>query len=203
MGSGAAGADASDEGKDQVLGGHPRRRCPLELQCEGLRAALQEALRRQHVAHLARADPEGESAQRTVGAGVAVPADDGQAGAGEPELGADDVHDSLPCIARREERDPELLAVALERPDLIGRGSDRQRATAVRTAPRGYGVVHRRERPLGPPDAEASSPQPGKGLRRRDLVDEVKVDVEDARRLLRLGRDEVCIPELVEERARA
>ena len=65
----------------------------------------------------------------------------------------------------------------------------------------GDGVVHRRHRPFRPPHRQATAPQLGERLRRGDLVDEVKVDVEDTRRLLRLRRHEVSVPELVEERA--
>ena len=44
---------------------------------------------------LAGSDPERQRPERAVGGGVRIPADDRHAGLGDPELGADHVHDAL------------------------------------------------------------------------------------------------------------
>ena len=54
-----------------------------------------------------------------------------------------------------------------------------------------------RERAGGPAHGAAVGAQAGEGLRRRDLVDEVQVDVED--RLAVLLRNDVGVPDLVIE----
>ena len=76
--------------------------------------ALQQALRGQHVLDLARADAEGERAERAVRGGVAVAADDGHARLGEPEFRADDVDDALVRAVQAVQRDAELAAVVFE-----------------------------------------------------------------------------------------
>ena len=92
------------------------------------RLGLDQALGGQHVLDLAGADPERQRAERAVGGGVRVAADDRHAGLGDPELGADHVHDPLPVRAQRVDRDPELLAVALERLTCTRESSSRIRA---------------------------------------------------------------------------
>ena len=89
-----------------------RRRRRSASTC-GLR--LDQALGRQHVLDLAGADPERERAERAVGGRVRVAADDRHPRLGDPQLRADHVDDPLVLGAQRVERDPELLAVALER----------------------------------------------------------------------------------------
>ena len=80
-----------------------------------------QALGRQHVLDLARADAEGERTEGAVRRGVGVAADDRHARLRDAELRADHVHDSLVRGAERVDGDPELLAVALERLHLDAR----------------------------------------------------------------------------------
>jgi hypothetical protein len=65
------------------------------------------------MADLGGADAEGEGAERAVGAGVAVAADDGLAGLRDAELGSDDVHDAAQVL-HAEQLDAEVGAVLLE-----------------------------------------------------------------------------------------
>ena len=67
----------------------------------GARPLLGQGLGGEHVLDLARADPEGEGAERAVGRGVAVAAHDRHARLGEALLGADDVDDALAAVAHR------------------------------------------------------------------------------------------------------
>ena len=79
----AAGyAHLADDGEDQILRGDPGRQPALDVDREGLRFALQQALGGEHVADFGAADAEGEGAERSVGARVAVAAHDGHAGLG-------------------------------------------------------------------------------------------------------------------------
>ena len=105
----------------------PGGQLALDVDGEGLRLALQQALRREHVADFGAADAEGEGAERAVGARVAVAADDGHARLRRAELRADDVHDAAPRIAHAEQLDAEFGGVPLELPHLPGGGVQRDR----------------------------------------------------------------------------
>ena len=82
---------------------------------------LRERLRREHVLDLARADAEGERAERAVGGRVAVAAHDRHARLGQALLRADHVHDALAGVAHAVEADAELLAVRGEHLHLLAR----------------------------------------------------------------------------------
>ena len=110
-----------------------------------------------------------------------------------PELGPDDVDDALALGAQRVHGDAELLAVALERlhlhaAELVADARRDRRAVGRHV------VVGGRQRAVGAPYGAAGEAQAVEGLRARDLVDEVQVDVQQAR------RDLVCGPDLVEQR---
>ena len=60
-------------------------------------------------------------------------------------------------------------------------------------------VVHRRECKVGPADARATIAQLGERLRRRHLMNEMEVDVEDRGGARRFGADQVVRPDLFEE----
>ena len=127
--------------------------------------------------------------------GVRIAAHDGHPGLGQAELGPDDVDDALRRGADAVERDPELGAVALELVDLGGRLEVQHRQPARR---RRDGVIGGRDRLRRPTHAEASLPEPGEGLRGRDLVDEVQVHGEDRGRTVILA-DDVVGPDLVDD----
>ena len=120
-----------------------------------------------------------------------------------PQLRADDVDDPLPVGAERVQLDAEVGAVLLQRRDLQRRRVVEHRDLPVAPA-RGGGrrVIHGGHRPLGAPHLEAALAQPGEGLRRGDLVDQVQVDVEDGRRVGAGGAHQVGLPDLLEHRAR-
>ena len=91
----AADADLRDQREDDVLGGDAGLQRAVHLHLEGLRLALQQALRGQHVLHFAGADAEGQRAERAVRGRVAVAADHGHAGLRESQFRPDHVHDAL------------------------------------------------------------------------------------------------------------
>ena len=115
----------------------PGRSLPSTVTASVLGGFCSRHLRRQHVRHLAGADAERQRAERAVGAGVAVAADDHHPRLRQPQLRADDVHDPLPLAAQRVQLDAEVGAVLLQRRDLR-----RRRGVEHRDAPsRPRGVV--------------------------------------------------------------
>ncbi len=74
-----------------------------------LRPRLRQALRSQDVLHLRRANAEGQGPQGTVGAGMAVAADDGHPRLGQAQLRANDVDDPLLLAVQVVEGNAELL----------------------------------------------------------------------------------------------
>ena len=158
-----------------------------------LRAPLEQRLRRQDVLYLAGADAEGERPERPVRRGVAVAANDGGAGKGEPLFGADDVDDALAQIGDGEIGDAEFGAIfsPASRP---GGARDRRRSRR-RGRRRRWGCCGRRRQawlaggaPCGPPDATPRKPGAG------DFMHQVAVDI-DQRGAVVLFIDDMLAPE--------
>jgi hypothetical protein len=128
---------------------------------------------------------------------VAVAADDGEPGLGEPELRADDVHDALLGVVHGVERDAELRAVLAEGLDLRAgdRVGDRQQ-----DVPGGDVVVFGGDREIGPAHAAAGEAEPVERLGAGDLVDEMQVDVEQVRLLPLPLADQMAVPHLLGQR---
>ena len=137
-----------------------------------------------------RQGPEG-----TVGGGVGVAADDGHARLGAALLGADHVDDAVTDVAHGEELDAVVGDVPLEGGELQARLFVGHGGHAQALALSGDIVVSHGQGPVRAPDLPPVGAQAGKGLRRRHLVDQVEVDIED--RLAVLFGDEVRIPDLV------
>src|SRR6266508_5546681 len=110
----AGGADPGDDGEDDILGADARGPRASDPDPHHLGLLLPQALGRQHVLDLGRADAEGEGAESSVGGRVRVAADEGDARLGQTLLGADDMHDALARVARTEEGDALLARRALE-----------------------------------------------------------------------------------------
>ena len=64
--------------------------------------------------------PESEGAERTVRAGVAVPADDRHAGQRQSKLRTNDMHDALLFGSEVEQRDAKLCAIFAKGVNLAG-----------------------------------------------------------------------------------
>ena len=95
-------------------------------------ARLGQRLRREHVLDLARADADGQRAERAVRGRVAVAAHDRHPRLREPLLGTDHVHDALARLAHRVQPDAELLAVVREHLHLLRARSGRAPAGGCR-----------------------------------------------------------------------
>ena len=179
----AADADAADDAQDDVLGGDAQRQLAVDAHLHRFRLALRHGLGGQHVLDLAGADAEGQRAERAMRAGVTVAAHDGHARLGQAQLGPDDVHDALQRAEAILEADAELLAVALERVELLlGDGVGHR----LVERPRGRVVVHRGDGQVWPAHRAAGQAQAVERLGRRHLVDEVQIDVQQRRLARRL-----------------
>src|SRR5262249_21470469 len=101
--AGAAGrADLADDGENDVFGRHARAELSFDDDVHRPGLLHHHALRRQHVLYFARAYAEAETAERAVGAGMRVAADERHAGQGRPLLRPDDVHYALLLVEKRE-----------------------------------------------------------------------------------------------------
>ena len=78
----AGDTDAVDDGEDDILGGDAGMEFAVDFDRHGAGFRLREGLGGEHVLDLAGADAEGERAERAMGGGVAIAADDGHARAG-------------------------------------------------------------------------------------------------------------------------
>src|SRR5215470_7465247 len=108
------------------------------------------------------------------------------------------MNDSLIGRVQVEDRNAELAAVLPQGLDL-GAGErilDHQPVAGGRNV-----VVQRCKSTIGPADSTLRLPQSGKCLRRRYLVYQMKVDVQDGRTFARLA-DGMTVPDLVEKRER-
>ena len=190
----AAGPDRADHRQDDVLGleagGEPAGH--LDAERAGP-ASLAERLRGQDVLDLARADAEGQGPECAVGAGVAVAADDRQAGERQAQLGTDHVDDPLVAAVDVIERHAKLAAIRPQRLDL----PPRQGVANVELVLRRHVVIDRGERQVGPADPPARQPQALERLRTRHLVNQVPVDIKQ-RRLVG-GSHLVALPDFLEQ----
>ena len=166
---------------------------------EGFGLVLREGLGGHDVLDFAGADAEGQCAEGSVGGGVGVAADDGHAGLGEAEFGADDVDDALVGGLDVVEFDAEVGAVLAQGFDLA-RGDLVDDVEAVGDGAGGDVVVDRGDGAVGAAELAAGHAQAVEGLRAGDLVDEVEVDVEDRGFAGGFG-DEVLLPDFFEEGA--
>ena len=188
----ARDAHLADRAEDQVLGRDARAELTDVVDPHRARLRLAERLGGEHVLDLARADAEGQRAEGAVRGGVRVAADDRHPRLGDAELGADHVDDALMLGAQRVDGDAELLAVLLQGLDLDARELVAD-ARGDRRAVGRHVVVGRGQRAVGPAHGAPGQAQTVEGLRARDLVDEVEVDVDQ------VGRDLVGRPDLLEQ----
>ena len=130
--------------------------------------------------------------------GVAVAAHDRGTGQGDTQFRTDDVDDTLPCIQQRYVWNTELGHVPLESLDLQPTLWFRNAGAAIGG---GHVVVDHRHSRFRPADAAAGQAEALESLWARHLVNEMTIDIEDASAVLHAVYD-VCVPNLVEQRAR-
>src|SRR6201987_4496804 len=201
MSSAAGGADLGDDRQDHVLRTDPSPESSVDLDQHFLGRGLDQGLGGQHMLYLRCADAEGQGTHGSVRRGMTVAADDGYAGLAQPLLRPDDMDDTLVDAVHLEVRDPEFLDVALEHVDLQLRLGILDAGHTRRTVDRRDVVIGYRHRRIRPANLAARELQPFEGLRRRDLVDQVKIDVDQVG-VFALRGDDVVVPDLVKKGAR-
>ena len=170
---------------------------PGHADAADLQRIHRQALRREHVADLRRADAERHGAECAVRRGVAVAAGDGHARLRQPQLRPDDVDDALRAAVAdrtvgtplprtfRSSADEHVLGHHVaERPPLVARRDD---------------VIDGGDRPLRMLHAQPARPQHVERLRTGHLVDQVQAD-EELRLPVRQRPDRVGVPDFLEER---
>ncbi len=193
----AAGADLGDDGEHEVLGGDSARQDPIHGDRHRAEGAQGQRLCRENVLDLARADTERQRAERAMGRRVAIAADDRHPRLSEAELRPDDVDDALLGIPHAMQANAELGAVATQRVDLLARNGVGDREF---DADRRNVVVLGGERQVWSPYSPAGGAQAVECLWAGDLVDEVKVDVEQVG-LAVDALDDVRVPDLFRQSA--
>ena len=196
----AAEAQFGDHGQGHILARHARRQGAGDRHPHGLRLALQQALGRQHMANLRRADAEGQGPEGAVRRRMAVAADDGHPRLGQAQLRSHDMDHAAIRRTPAGQVDAVPLAVLFQPMHLgLGLGGDIG-LKPVQPGRQGRGrMVQSREGLVRATDLQAPRLDLGEGLRAGDLVDQMQVDIEDARGLGRLRRHDVGVPDLVEQ----
>jgi len=192
----AAHTKAMNDGENHVLRVHACGKRAGDAYASHLYRLHGQTLRRQHVAHLRRADAECHRSERAVRGGVTVAARDRHARLCEPELRADHVHDALPVVVEAGEAHTEIPAIALERRDHVFREHIEKWS---RPLTRGDDVIHSGEGAVGARHGPSARAKGVECLRRCDLVDQVQADEQ-----LGLSRRErshgVQIPDFLKQR---
>ncbi len=164
----------------------------VDVDAHVLGLALDQRLGREHMLDLGGADAMRKRAERAVGRGVAVAADDRRARQREALLRPDDVHDALARVELVVIFDAELARV-------LGQFLDLLAALGIVDAAAAVGgldvVVDDGERLVRRAHLAAGQPQALERLRARHLVDEVAVDIDEAELARRL--DDMVVPDLV------
>ena len=186
-------SDLTDQRKDHVLCRHARLELSIKLNEEIFGFALQKALGREDHLDFARTDPVSKRAERAVRGGMTVAADDGRAGLAQSQLRTDYVNDSLFRAVQIKQRYPEFGAIRGQGADLIG---GHLVETGKRPARGRNRMIHGCKCLIGAADFQTALPEAGEGLRRRDLVDQMQVDIENGGRV-GLSNDDVGVPDFV------
>ena len=114
MANAAAGANFTDDGKDDVFGGHAFWRNTFHRHAHPFGTRLGKCLRSKNVFYFAGANAECECTERAVCCCVAVAAYNGHARKSATLFGCNDVHDALVFVTHGVERDVECCSVFVE-----------------------------------------------------------------------------------------
>ncbi len=193
MAGAARRADLADDGQDDVLGRDTRRKLPVDLHQHVLGLGLDQRLRGQNMLDLAGADAVRECSESAMCGRMAVAADDRRSGKREALFRPDDVNDTLAGVEFVEIFDAERAGVFGQRLDLHPAFGFLDAAAPIC----GLNVViDDRQGLTRRSDGPSGDPQALEGLRARDLVHEMTIDVEEAS-TVRLAVDDVIVPDLV------
>ncbi len=186
----AADPDARDQRQNNVLGRDARLQRPIHSHLIRFRTLLQQALRRQHVLHFAGADAERQRAQMLRASRCGCRRKPPSCRAASIPVPARSRARCLACRCPADSsgcRNPLqfwISFVHLRGGDLV---HDRQPARRGRRA-----VIRGRDREIGPPHLQPARAQTVEGLRRRDFVHQVQIDVDQRRRVRRAPQPRGC-----------
>ena len=199
MAGAAGGADPADDGEHDILGCDAEAEAALDADLHPLGRAQDQGLGSEDMLDLARADPESERAERAMGGGVAVAANQGRSRQGEALLGADDMDDALFGGRRLDIGHAELGDIGFQGRQLLGAGrvGDRQ-APAGRVAARSgrQVMVGDGQGEIRAAHLAAGHAQPFESLWRGHFVDEMPVDIDQAGAIL-ATLDDMIVPDLL------
>ena len=194
----AGGADLADDRQDDVLAGDAVGQFAVDHRAHVFGFLLDQRLRRQHVLDFGGADAVRQRAERAMGGGVAVTADDGGAGQRKALLGADHVDDALTLVELVEIFDAEFLGVVGHHPHLLD-------ALRIGIGLRAVGgrdvVIDDGQRLLRRVNLAAGGAQAFERLRRGHLVHQMAVDIEQAGAVIGFVH-QMVVPDLVVQRGR-
>ncbi len=198
MAGAAPRTEGADDVENQVFGRDAVTQLPARIHRQGLGLlGRAQRLRGQHVLHFGGANAERERPKRAVGAGVAIPAHDGEAGQRDAHLRADDVDNALTPVAVAIKLHPELFTVAAHGFQLLAA----QRARVNGAAIGRHVVVHRRKGQVGPAHGAPRLSQTIKRLGTGDLVNQVAIDIEQHAAPFEPG-DDMVVPNLFKQCSR-
>ena len=189
MAGAACAAGFADDRQHDILRGDARRGVAQHFDFHGLRATLLQRLGRKNMLDFRGADAESQRTERAVRGSVRIAADDGHARQRHALLWPDDVHDALKRVIQIVELHAELGAVLHQLLHLDAR----HLAGGVDIFGLGRNVmVHGGERLRRLTHLAAVGAQTVESLRRRHLMDQVTIDIEQ-RRLVRRFVNDMCI----------
>ena len=191
---GSVSTDLADDSEREIFRRHSLRKRSARFDLHRPRLVLRQALRGQHVLDFTRPDAKCERAESTVSARVTITANDRHAWLRQAKLWSNDVNDALFGRVDVEELNSKLFAVSTECLDLIRGNRIGDRQAAIRSW---NVVIDGAESEIRASHFAARLTQSVKRLRRRHLVNEMEIDVEE-RGLTTGFTNDVSLPELVE-----
>ena len=194
MANATVDAYLANDAQDHVLRGNSEGQRPVDPHFHGLGFELAQGLGSQHVLDLGCSDAHRERPQGAVGGGVAITANYRLARLGVAQVRAYDVYDALQGTVPVVKCHSELFAVECQCIELLAGYLVGHRQGQV---PCGSVVVGGGHGKVGTAYPASRQAKAVKCLRRRHLMHQVQVDVQD-RRLVRLLMHHVGVPDLLE-----
>ena len=185
-----------DQGQDHVLRSDAKRRLAIEAHPHGFGPALDKCLCGEHMCKLARSYAEGERTQPTMGASMAIAADNQGARKAQSKFGSDDMDDTLSRL------------IDIEHLNASGRGLDPERrqqflpylAGASTATCGGYGMVRRGKRQFRIVNPKATALEIKQSAGATQIVQQVTINVKEVG-IFAYSRNDVLVPDLGEQRS--
>ncbi len=181
--------------QNHVFGCYPFCQFAFNADSQRFRFALQQALTGQHMPHLGGADAKSQRAESAVRTGVAVTANDGHAGLCRTQFRSNDVDNTAMGAIPAVHDDTVFLTVSLYRFHLLTRLLGHVMVLAIHIGRRGgCGMINGCQTAIRAAHMQIALFQFIKGLRGRDFVQKVQVNIENSGCLGRFFPDKVSLP---------